>query len=91
MRWYHDMGIPRWFNSKESMYSAGAEGLIPGSGRSPGEENGDLLQYSCLGKPTERGACQATAHEDTEIRHNLATKQQRDPKAEDTVKQCSDS
>ena len=37
-------------------------GLIPGSGRSPGEENGKLLQYSCLGNPMDRGAWQAAVH-----------------------------
>ena len=31
-------------------------GSIPGSGRSPGEKNGNLLQYSCLGNPMDRGA-----------------------------------
>ena len=35
-------------------------GLIPGSGRSPGEGNGNPLQYSSLGNPTDRGAWQAT-------------------------------
>ena len=34
---------------------AGYMGLIPGSGRSPGEANGNLLQYSCLGNPMDRG------------------------------------
>ena len=37
-------------------------GSIPGSGRSPGEENGYPLQYSCLGNPMDRGAWQATVH-----------------------------
>ena len=37
-------------------------GLIPGSGRSPGEGNGNLFQYSCLGNPKDRGAYQATVH-----------------------------
>ena len=37
--------------------------LIPGSGRSPGEGNGNLLQYSCLGNPIDRGAWRATVHE----------------------------
>ena len=32
-------------------------GLIPGSGRSPGERNGNPLQYSCLRNPMDRGAC----------------------------------
>ena len=37
-------------------------GLIPGSGRSPGGENGNLLQYLCLENPMDRGAYQATVH-----------------------------
>ena len=40
---------------KNSPANAGDSGSIPGSGRSPGGENGNLLQYSCLGNPTERG------------------------------------
>ena len=42
--------------------SAGDVSLIPGSGRSPGEGNGNLLQYPCLGNPMDRGAWQAIAH-----------------------------
>ena len=38
-------------------------GSIPGSGRSPGEENGNTLQYSCLENPMDRGAWQAMVHE----------------------------
>ena len=37
-------------------------GLIPGLGRSPGEGNGNALQYSCLENPMDRGAWQATVH-----------------------------
>ena len=37
-------------------------GLIPGLGRSPGEENGNSLQYSCLDNPMNRGAWQAPVH-----------------------------
>ena len=37
-------------------------GLIPGSGRSPGEGNGNLPQYSCLENPMDRGAWWATVH-----------------------------
>ena len=37
-------------------------GLIPGSGRSPGEGLGNLLQYSCLENPTDRGAWLAIVH-----------------------------
>ena len=44
-------------DDKESASHAGDLGSIPGSGRSPGEENGYPLQYSCLGKPMDRGAC----------------------------------
>ena len=40
--------------------NAGDVGSIPGSGRSPGKGNGNPLQYSCLGIPMDRGACQAT-------------------------------
>ena len=36
--------------------------LIPGLGRSPGGGNGNPLQYSCLGNPTDRGAWRATVH-----------------------------
>ena len=37
-------------------------GLIPGSGRSPGEGNGNLLQHSCRENPMDRGACQTTVY-----------------------------
>ena len=42
--------------------SAGDPGSIPGSGRSPGEGNGNPLQYSCLENSMDRGAWQATVH-----------------------------
>ena len=41
---------------------AGDAGLIPGSGRSPGEGNGNPLQYSCLETPKDRGAWWDTVH-----------------------------
>ena len=47
---------------KESSCKAGDPGLIPGSGRSPGEGNGNPLQYSCLENSMSRGAGQATVH-----------------------------
>ena len=50
------MGFPGGSDGKESYYNAGDLGLIPGSGRSPGEGNGNPLQDSCLGNPTDRGA-----------------------------------
>ena len=48
--------------SKESTCNAEDMGLIPWSGRSPGEGNGNPLQYSCLGNPMDRGAWWATVH-----------------------------
>ena len=42
---------------KESACNPGDLVLIPGLGRSPGEGNGNPLQYSCLGNPMDRGAC----------------------------------
>ena len=47
---------------KESACNAGDQGVIPGSGRSPGEENGTPLQYSCLQNLMDRGAWRATVH-----------------------------
>ena len=40
----------------------GDTGSIPGPGRSPGEGNGNPLQYSCLRNPVDRGAWRATVH-----------------------------
>ena len=62
---------------KNMFIDAGDLGSIPGSGRSPGEGNGNPLQYSCLGNPTDRGAWQAIACGDHKrVGHDLATKQQ---------------
>ena len=49
-------------DTKESACNASDPGLIPGFGRTPGEGNGDSLQYSCLGNPMDRGAWQAIVH-----------------------------
>ena len=51
-------GLPR----KESTCNVEDPHSIPGSGRSPGEGNGNLLQYSCLGNPMDRGGWWATVH-----------------------------
>ena len=48
--------------SKESAYSAGDPGSIPGLGRSPGEGNGDPLQYPCLENLMDRGAWWVAVH-----------------------------
>ena len=55
-------GLPSGLSRKSPPANAGDAGLIPGSGISLGEGNGNPLQYSCLGNPTERGAWQATVH-----------------------------
>ena len=58
-------GLPWWLSGKESSCSArdaGDVGSIPGSGKSPGEGNGNPLQYSCLGNSKDRGTWQATVY-----------------------------
>ena len=54
--------FPGGSDSKASAFNARDPGLIPGSGRSPGEGNGNPLQYSCLENPMDRGAWLATVH-----------------------------
>ena len=56
------MGLPYSSDGKESACNAEDLGSIPGSGRSSGERNGNPLQYSCLEKPTDRGAWWAIVH-----------------------------
>ena len=60
--------------------NAGDSGSIPGIGRSPREGNGNPLQYSCLGNPTDRGAWRAIVHgvagsDRTEHAHTKSTEQ----------------
>ena len=52
----HLLGFPGGSVVKNPPANAENMGSIPGSGRSPGEENGNPLQYSCLGNPKERGS-----------------------------------
>ena len=59
---WDNVGFPSSSVSKESACSAGDLGSIPGSGRSPGEGNGNPLQYSCLENAMDRGAWQGTVH-----------------------------
>ena len=54
---------------EESSCSAGHLGLIPGSGRSPEEENGNPLQYSCLENPKDRGIPWNYKESDTTEQH----------------------
>ena len=74
------MGFPGGASGIESTCKAGDTrdmGSIPGSGRFPGEENGNPLQYSCLGNSKDRGAWWATVQgiaesETTEHTHTLS-------------------
>ena len=56
------MGFPGGSVVKNMPVKAGDAGSIPGSGRYPGEGNGNPLQYSCLGYPMDRGAQWALVH-----------------------------
>ena len=55
-------GFPDGSVVKNPPANAGDEGSIPGLGRSPGEGNGNPLQYSCLGNPMDRGVWWAIVH-----------------------------
>ena len=57
-----DIGFPGGSEVKETACNAENLGLIPGSGRYPGEGNGNLLQYSCVGDPMDRRAWRAVVH-----------------------------
>jgi len=62
----YDPGFPGGSVVKNPPANAGATGdagLIPGSGRSPEEGNGNPVQYSCLGTPMDRRTWKATVHE----------------------------
>ena len=50
------INFPGGSDGKASTYNARDLGSIPGSGRAPGEGNGNPLQYSCLENPMDRGA-----------------------------------
>ncbi|CAN0510176.1 unnamed protein product, partial [Rangifer tarandus platyrhynchus] len=52
---FRALGFPGDSVVKNLPVNAGDTGLIPGSGRSPGEGNGNPLQYSCLENPRDRG------------------------------------
>ena len=75
MRLSHSSGFPGGSDGEEPTCSAGDRGSIPGLGRSPGEENGNPLQYLCVENPMDRGAWWATVHGVARVRHDLATRQ----------------
>ena len=56
LNFYH-YDFPGGSDGKASDYNTGDLDSVPGSGRSPGEGNGNPLQYSCLENPKDRGAC----------------------------------
>ena len=60
-------------DGKASAYNAGNLGSIPGLRRSPGEGNGNLLQYSCLENPMDKAVWRAIVHGVTRIREDLMT------------------
>ena len=59
-------------NGKEFACHAGDLGSIPGLERSPGEGNGNPLQYSCLENPMDRGIWPATVHETAKSQTRLS-------------------
>ena len=56
------LSFPGSSDGKASAYNVGDPSSIPGSGRSPGEGNGNPLQYSCPENPMDRGAWGAIVH-----------------------------
>ena len=66
-------GFPGGSAGKESACNAGDLGLISGSGRSPGERNGNPFQYSCLEISMDSGAWQAMVHGVTKSQTRLSS------------------
>ena len=69
---YLKMAFPANSDYEESVCNARDLDLIPGSGRSPGEGNGNPLQYSCLENHTDRGVWRATVHGVTKSQTRLS-------------------
>ena len=69
------MGFPGGSEGKASACNAGDLGSIPGSGRSPGKGNGNSLQYCCLKKPMDRGACRATVQRVADMTEQISVGQ----------------
>ena len=67
MKW----GFPGGSDGKASACNMGDPGSIPGSGRFPGEGNGNPLQHSCLENPMDGGAWRATVHGATKSQTRL--------------------
>ena len=69
-----ESGFPGGSVGKESTWNIGDPDSSPGLRKSLGEGNGNPLQYSCLGNPTDRGAWQATAYGIIRVGNDLATR-----------------
>ena len=67
-----DLGFPGGSDGKASAYNVGDPASIPGSGRSPGEGNGNPLQQSCLENSMDGGAWWATVHGVTKSQTRLS-------------------
>ena len=68
----YTLDFPGGSDGEESTYNAGDLGSIPGSEQSPGEGNGNPLQYSCLENSKDRGAWRATVHGVAKSRRRLS-------------------
>ena len=70
----HDNSLKKGFPDKSAgkgfAFNVGDLGSISGLVRSPGEGNGNLLQYSCLKNPVDRGAWRATIHRSQRVEHD---------------------
>ena len=64
-------GFPGSSDGKASAYNAGGSDSIPGLGRSPGEGNGNPLQYSCLESPVDWGAISPRGHKESDTTEQL--------------------
>ena len=64
-------------SKEQTTCNAGDPDLTPESGRSPGEENGNLFQYSCMGNPMDRGVWWAIVHGVAKVGCDLATEPMR--------------
>ena len=65
-------GFPGGLDSQESAHNVGDRSSNPGSGRSPGEGNGNPLQYSCLKNSVDRGAWWVIVHGVTKSQTQLS-------------------
>ena len=64
------LDFPTGSDGKASAYNAGDPGSIPGLGRSPGEGNGNPLQYFCLENPKDRGDCRLQSTGSQRVGHD---------------------